>query len=64
MENELGPMDQQKEKWKKANGTEDSTKSLKGRIQAVQDTLVLIQSKTDFLLALLDRVKKYKIYKR
>lgn len=51
-------------KRKKTNGAVDAAagveeaKSLKGRIQAVQDILVLIQCKTDFLLGLLDRIRK------
>jgi hypothetical protein len=42
--------------------TEETTKSLKGRIQAVQEILVLIQNKTDFILGLMDRIKKCQIF--
>jgi hypothetical protein len=37
----------------------EESKSLKGRLQAVQETLLLIQNKSDFLLGLLDRVRKW-----
>lgn len=38
-------------------GGDDERKSLKGRLQSIQDTMLLIQAKSDFALALLDRIR-------